>query len=95
MIQATLSSGRVVTFRDLTARQQMNADKCAKGDFSQIPYYRVAAVIAKIDDTELAPARTDLDLDARVDMLTAAEFNELLNVYSENLQPQKTEIKNI
>lgn len=95
MLEITLSSGKVVTFRDLTARQQMNADRCANGNFSQLPYFRVAATIAKIDATEFAVASNDLELDARIDLLDAAEYNQLLDVFSEAFAPKKAAVKNI
>lgn len=80
-IELTLSSGRVVQLRELTAEEQMNADVSAatngSGGLPQA-YYRAVASLAKLDSEVFGPAGSDLDLETRIDLFDASEFNEIV-----------------
>lgn len=101
---ATLSTGRRFEIDvDLTARQQLNADRCAGFSASATEFYRIASfLVASVDDTGKReplsapdPANPKSQLDDRLISLRAGEYRELVSLHTEVAQPNRLEIKNV
>lgn len=88
-----LSSGRIAEVRQLGAREQLSADCCGKDLMTEFSYYRAAASLVRLDDQTFAPATSDLELDSRIDMLSASEFNDLRNAYDATFSLKAEEIE--
>lgn len=73
----TLSSGRTAELREITAREQMNADACSEGEPVKLGYYRVAMSLAKLGDEDLPRSSSKVALDSIIDRLTGREIDEL------------------
>ena len=93
-ISVKLSSGKTAEIRPLSAREQMRADSCSKGNPVLLGYYRVAMSLAKLDEREFSPATSDLALDAVIDALSGQEIDELGVAYGEAFAPKGEIIKN-
>lgn len=93
-ISVKLSSGRTAELRPLSAREQMRADACSKGNPVLLGYYRVAMALAKLDDKDFMPPPNDLMLDAVIDQLSGVEIDELGSAYGESFAPKGEVIKN-
>lgn len=93
-VEVRLSTGRTAELRALKAREQMNADRCSKGEPILLLYYRVAASLAKLGDEEIPPAASDLALESVIDRLTGAEVDELGAAYAEHFSAKPEALKN-
>ena len=89
----TCSTGRKFKFRELNAFEQMSADSIS--DKMQVAlYYRAAFAIVSVDDEELVPARSDLDMRVRLESLAGSEADELVLAYVKAFQPKGDDLKN-
>lgn len=86
IFEVKVKGGRSFIMRDLTAREQMAADRSA-GDPTAMVYYRVAMAIVSIDDAELPSVESKAELDARIDMLSGRESDALAMAYSKRADP--------
>ena len=89
----TTRSGRIFKMRELNARQQMEADSISDKLQSTI-YNRLAMSLVQVDDAELRPARTKLEIDSRLDCLRGSEADELVMAYVKHFNPSGDELKN-
>ena len=84
-IRVKLSTGHVGELRELSARDQMNAD-ISVDDMSEISYYRVAAALVQFDERVFPPAQAKLELEARIDLLTGQDMDELASAYTKSFK---------
>jgi hypothetical protein len=91
----TVSSGRRFTVRELSAMEQMNADRCAGDNLATAIYMRTAMAVVAIDDQKLQPAPNDLELQTRLQLIGGREFDELTIAFSKQLAPKPDEVKNL
>lgn len=85
-VEVALTSGRTATLRELSATDQMNADRSAN-DLVEISYKRTAAALTKLGDRDYGPATSDLEIDSRIDQLTGREYDELREAYRLTFEP--------
>lgn len=85
-VEVTLPSGRTAEIHELSAREQMHADMCVKNLEhlgTELVYYRTLAALSRLGDIEFQPAKSDLELDARLDSLKGSEYDALRRRYRE------------
>ncbi len=90
----TLSSGRTAELRELSARQQMNSDIAGKGDATRILYFRIASALTKLGDQAFDAPKNDLEIEARIDMLSGREIDELAQAYTKQFGAKGDALKN-
>jgi len=77
-----LTSGKKVAMREITARQQMQADSWTRGEVARIGYYRTGIAVASIDGQEVPPPETIEALDGVLRRFTGLDLDELGSAYT-------------
>jgi hypothetical protein len=92
----TSSTGRVFKLRELSAWEQLQADRLGGDSLTGSLYARMAAAVIELDGAEVIPRALagEISFQALLQRLRGRDFDELAMHYTTTFNPKPADIKN-